>query len=277
MTTEFNNTGGEPVAGPSRLLIALSSGADSGAEISWGAVLARAMKVPVTLLHLLDPATSRDPGDRATAIASDLLAIAATDHRLHGLEVETQVRMGLPHEELRRATAETPGSIPLIHAGTPGMLKRALLGTDAHAMIRAMGSPFIILPPDAIPAIEVQCAVVGYDGSPLAEHVTTVSEGIAASLGIDLIRVEAIEPASRDVEFLKIEPQVQGDRVVVRGRAGETLLAVARARNAGLIMVGSHGRGQMTRLFLGSTSEWLVDHSDRPLLIVPQAVLDAGR
>jgi len=238
-------------------------------------MLARAMQVPVTLLRLLDPGMSRDPADRAEAIASDLLAIAASDHRLSGLEVTTQVRVGLPYEELREAAAETPGAVPLIQAGTHGILKRVLLGTDAHAVIRSMESPFILLPADAIPAIAVQRAVVGYDGSPLAERVTEVSEAIAASLGIDLILVEAIEATARDgAAFQDIEPQVHGNRVVVRGRAGETLLAVARARNAGLIMVGSHGRGQMTRLFLGSTSEWLVDHSDRPVLIVPQAILD---
>lgn len=257
---------------PRRLLIAVSSPAGIERELAWGSAIARAMRIPATLLYLLDPGMSREPAERAAASAGDLLAVAASDERMAGLEVTVSVRVGLPHEELREATESEPGSIALILVDNPGMLRRALLGTDAHSVLRSLRTPFIILPQHTIPPITIGRAVVGDDGSELSRRVLRVASELAPILGVSLTTVEVVEPSSVSLsEFLAVQPELTGPRVVVRGHAGETLLTVARARGAGLIVVGSHGQGQMTRLLLGSTSEWLANNADRPLLIVPAA------
>ncbi len=57
--------------------------------------------------------------------------------------------------------------------------------------------------------------------------------------------------------------------LVWEGDPGETIVAAAEAEAVDVIVVGSHGRGRLGRLILGSTSERVVEHGTRPVVIVP--------
>ena len=57
------------------------------------------------------------------------------------------------------------------------------------------------------------------------------------------------------------------ERLVVMGSPAETIVATAQARNADLIVVGSHGRGGMARVFLGSVAERVVRTAGRSVLV----------
>ncbi len=56
--------------------------------------------------------------------------------------------------------------------------------------------------------------------------------------------------------------------LVWTGEPGPSLVEAAEAEGAGLIVVGSHGRGALGRLFLGSVSEYVVRHAPCPVLVV---------
>lgn len=55
------------------------------------------------------------------------------------------------------------------------------------------------------------------------------------------------------------------------GSVWSTLLELADAIDAGVIVVGSRGLGGVASTLLGSVSHGLANHSKRPLLIVPPA------
>jgi nucleotide-binding universal stress UspA family protein len=63
---------------------------------------------------------------------------------------------------------------------------------------------------------------------------------------------------------LVAEPQAVPDEVDVAG----TLLDIARERGAAVVVVGSHGISGLRTRLLGSVSRRLIDHSDRPVLVV---------
>lgn len=58
-------------------------------------------------------------------------------------------------------------------------------------------------------------------------------------------------------------------RVIVRASAiGEIVLEEAQAVDASLIVMGTHGRGAIKRLFLGGVAEHVVRHATCPVVTV---------
>lgn len=56
---------------------------------------------------------------------------------------------------------------------------------------------------------------------------------------------------------------------LIQGPIIETILAEAKKLGADLIVLGSHGRGMMFQLLIGSVSEGVLHNADCPVLIVP--------
>lgn len=57
--------------------------------------------------------------------------------------------------------------------------------------------------------------------------------------------------------------------LLVQGETAGTVLEEARRLAADILVVGSHGKGPMTRWIAGSTSSDILRHSDIPVLVVP--------
>ena len=148
--------------------------------------------------------------------------------------------------------------------------------------------------------------LIGYDGSEVARAavrhaaglfagrpavlatvwepgLASVSAGLSDTFGAgnlppDLETVEAIDRAQREhastvagdgAEFarslgLDVEPQAVPDE----GDVAETLLGIARERGAAVVVVGSHGISGLRPRLLGSVSRKVVEHCDRPVLVI---------
>jgi nucleotide-binding universal stress UspA family protein len=57
------------------------------------------------------------------------------------------------------------------------------------------------------------------------------------------------------------------EAVLVQGHAGKGLLAVAGEHDAGMIVVGHRGKGRVS-MMLGSTANYVIHHSARPVIVV---------
>jgi len=83
-------------------------------------------------------------------------------------------------------------------------------------------------------------------------------------------------PSVRETRQLAIEGIVQRARaagadaqgITWVGAAGESIVDVAEAESADLIVVGTHERGAVGRLFLGSVSDHVVRHASCPVMVV---------
>jgi nucleotide-binding universal stress UspA family protein len=69
--------------------------------------------------------------------------------------------------------------------------------------------------------------------------------------------VERGRQAGIDVSFL-----------IWTGDPGDMIVSAAEAEHADMVLVGSHGRGAVGRLFLGSVSEHVVRNAPCPVLVV---------
>jgi nucleotide-binding universal stress UspA family protein len=111
---------------------------------------------------------------------------------------------------------------------------------------------------------------------------------LAHDLGADVLVMSAIDPdatpdrVARRIDHLRLERELAAQDVVTRGRArgvqvrfliwdgaaGQAIVDVARSEQVDMIVVGSHGRGAVGRLLIGSVSEYVVRHAPCPVLVV---------
>lgn len=64
---------------------------------------------------------------------------------------------------------------------------------------------------------------------------------------------------------------------VVDSTVADAILADAAAIEAGAVVFGSRGRGGVRSLMLGSTSHHVLQHADRPVVVVPSPLVAAAR
>lgn len=119
---------------------------------------------------------------------------------------------------------------------------------------------------------------------PDAETLINSELGLGSGLGVgvqranDTAHVDAVleKRARRTAEdgARHLRGAGMGAKALVQQRHGSvarTVLAVAARVNAHAVIVGTRGRGAAKSALLGSVSRDLVQHADRPVLVVPSA------
>ena len=130
--------------------------------------------------------------------------------------------------------------------------------------------------------------LVPLDGSAFAESALPVALAVGRRSGgaIELVAVQEPAPpfayeewelASRDwsesylAEAARRAREASGVEVtttVLRGRVADALARRTVESDADLVVMATHGRGALTRAWLGSVADSFVRHTDRPVLLV---------
>lgn len=128
------------------------------------------------------------------------------------------------------------------------------------------------------------------DLSPASDDATEQAIELAAALGAELLAVSVIDTATRgtgDARILRMDQRraareraaqdlvMRGRHAGVRvsflvweGEPGPSIVDAAASEQADLVVVGSHGRGVVGRLVLGSVSEHVMRQAPCPVLVV---------
>jgi nucleotide-binding universal stress UspA family protein len=124
----------------------------------------------------------------------------------------------------------------------------------------------------------IETVLLATDASPASVAAEDHAVELAARLGARLLVLSVVTgtTAVRDERQLAIESIVQRSRAAGAdaqgmtwdGEAGESIVDVAEAESADLIVVGTHERGAVGRLFLGSVSDYVVRHARCPVMVV---------
>jgi nucleotide-binding universal stress UspA family protein len=131
----------------------------------------------------------------------------------------------------------------------------------------------------------------------LATDLSATSDGassqaldLARDLAADLLVVSVIDPTNGHIpdrpagrmDQLRADRELIARGLVTRGRdsgvrvtfliwqgdPGEAIVDAARSEAVDLVVVGSHGRGSMGRMLIGSVSDHVVRHAPCPVLVV---------
>ena len=138
--------------------------------------------------------------------------------------------------------------------------------------------------------------LVGIDLSTSTEKVVTKAEEIAKAISAKLWLLHIAEPEpdfvgwevgpqsvrnSLSKEFHNEHRQIQeitdrlrkkgldASALLVQGPTVDTILEEATKLSVDMIVIGSHGRGAMYKLLVGSVSEGVLHGAECPILIIP--------
>lgn len=291
----------ENMDGP--LVVGVDGSTSALNAVRWAADGASRRNRTLRLVHALDDLSARYP--KPIPAGDDLVerfrlrgrrvlreARDAAHEVDQGLKIEMDLSQRRPVEALRAEST----SASLLVLGTTGIrpLGRALIGSVSIALAAHARCPVALVRPhvaEEAPPTDGP-VVVGVDGSPSSEAALELAFDEASWRRVPLIAVHAWDDAflvemfdeprwererpeieQRESEVLAQRlagwqekyPDVVVRRTVVRGRASDELLA--HADRAQLIVVGSRGRGGLSGMLLGSTSQALMSYALCPVVV----------
>lgn len=189
-------------------------------------------------------------------------------------------------------------SVTMIVMGSRGLggLSGMVMGSVSAAVVSHAHCPVVVVREDnnVTPENKYGPVVVGVDGSEISQQATDFAFAEAAARGAKLVAIhtwmdmqvqaslaglaaaqqewDVVEDEQTQLlqerlePLLKQYPQVEVEMVIARDRPIRAL--VDNAKDAQLLVVGSHGRGGFRGMLLGSTSRALLQSAPCPLVVV---------
>jgi len=276
-------------------------GVDSSPEAAWaasvGAELAKTAGTSCHLVHaardVLTALAVAEIPEQAQELAQSHLA-QARDEVQHGLwatvpaEVASKlmVRPGRAAVVLKEIATELDAGLIVLGGKHHTAFERWFAGSTALNVARTTDVPLLVTGENRTPMRRILVAV---DQSPAAQPTIKAAERFATLLGAQLRVMCAYEPlpiipdapnydleayytmldehVKRDVWPLVLDPKAE--KVTRHGLAFDAITREVAEWPADLLVVGSHGKGFVDRLLIGSVTERLLNHLPTSLLVVP--------
>ena len=275
--------------------------------------LAKACQAELGILSVLEAPPGMDPEYQVNQVYLEQLRkdvrkqmdLLAREAGAQGVTVKAEIVVGMPSQQINEA-ARTRKS-DLVVMGTRGRtgLAHVLLGSTAEGVVR--GAPCPVLTVRSVsdrgrpaPAIQVTHILVPVDFSDCSlealEYTVQAAKVFAASVTI----LHVVEPASYGLDFTlshagdeqkaraaleqrleELAALFQGQGIVAHARLqsgapGGAITDTARAVNADLIVMGTHGRRGFSHLVSGSVAEAVLRQAPCPVLTVKSPKFGPG-
>ncbi len=214
----------------------------------------------------------------ADLMAGDAAA-AATAQAFGPRPVIQSVRRGQPSQEVGRYLAENPTDLVVVDS--PHLAEK--LVDDGIV-------PVLVVPSDGLGSIGGP-VLLAIDDSPLDDVVTSTATRLFDPSTTDFVAVhiDAARSVARSLPFAPLVDDIQSASVEAENVAGQAvaraalshaetvgeagdpasgILATAEERDASMIVLGTHNRGWLSRLFRPSVADAVLQQTQRPVLVM---------
>lgn len=288
------------------IVVGVDASPPSGDAAAMGVQIAQAAAVPCTLVHgcrltFDPPATAEYLGDVERLVEHHLeaarrrLTSELRDRVPPDVLAALDVRLGPPAGVVAEVAHERQADLIVVGGKHHTALARWTGGSTALHLVRVTDVPLLVVGPRPGPLRRVLLAVdLSYALEPtfefaqrfarlcraemralyVAEPLPAIAE-LPVALSDEAFFAEAEDRFHRAMEPLRARTSFEA--VVRRGSASQTVAQEATTWNADVVVVGSHGKGWMHRLLVGSVTEQLLNALPTSLLVVPVPAPAGGR
>lgn len=276
-----------------RLVVGVDGSPDADRALEWALTQARCLGCVVHVLH-------GTPAALAVDVAADVRADLAEASRVV-LDRARQLAATARDVDVVTSEVATEGAAALVGASEGawavvvgarghGRLAGALLGSVSQHVARHAASPVVVVrePADR----SSRTVVVGVDAHGTSTHAVAFSLEVAESRSAPLLAVRAWQEPTHRVAPGPVPPGLTAERRAAERDLLAHELAPSRSdhagvvvsvdvvpghpqrvltdasQHAGLVVVGSRGRGGFAGLLLGSVSQSLLQHAVCPVAVV---------
>jgi nucleotide-binding universal stress UspA family protein len=151
----------------------------------------------------------------------------------------------------------------------------ALIATDgSQVSIEAAAKGIQLLRPDSITLLTVADTSIADDSGAggFESNLLTPTEAEEAR---QAILAEGTDELDATIAAIGVDPAIVQHRVV-EGASGQMIVHVADELDVDVVVIGSHGHGFLSRVLIGSVSEYVVRHTTRPVLVLRHAAASGG-
>jgi len=289
---------------PSVVVVGVDGSKESMVAARWAADEAVRRQLTLRLIHAFTvpivgvPAYGIPPDFTEGMQAAGRAALDAAVAEIRQSHPDVALTEELVNYDPRPALVEASAEAALTVVGTRGggRIPEVVLGSVALHVAAHGRSPVAVIAPNHARSTK-GIVLLGVDGSGTSEAAVAYAFDEAALRGAQLdavlvwddIAMHGFARGAADLGVLEDQeehavlaeqlagwrekyPDVPVRQLVLRGRPAEVLLKYAADQPAGLppqmVVVGSRGRGGLTGLLLGSTSQRLICHAQWPVVVV---------
>ena len=273
-----------PVAKMEKLLLS-----SDGSEFSEGAIreailLAKTCSSKLYVISVAEVPDIREFADTYPLAAVEKLEAAIRQHlesvkeRVEKEGVVCEIILSRGPEPYKYIVDEAAkNNVELIIMGRHGRtgITRIMMGSVTAKVIGEAPCKVLVVP--RFSRISLDKILVPTDGSIYSDLAMREAVSIAKRIGSSLIGLSVykrdanFELAEASVGIVKEVAEREGVKVealTLKGEPHEVIVDTVEKKNAGFMVVGSHGRSGIERLLMGSVTERLIGHAGCPILIV---------
>jgi len=261
-----------------RIVACLSSALELPAVEGAARMLARGRRSRVLVVHVAtnlltaeifpDLTVRRDIESRSEADA--LVEDAVSRLKMSGVSASGMVLrepIARTSDVIVRAAADFGADLVVMCSRGMTSLRSLLEGSVSHQVLSKAPCPILCLP-GGLPQFRLRRIVVAWDGSPAASAALSLALRMSRKHEASVVAIHVGHDGSKpersrlraNASFAEVDDGPD--------EVADTLNEAAHKARADLVVIGSHGRGDLTAMVLGSVTHRLLAISERPILVV---------